>query len=224
MSTGLSAIVPVFNAGDALARTLQSVSPYVNETIVVDGGSTDGAPEKAKREGAILLQAPKGRGAQLAAGADAAGGDWLLFIHADTQLAPGWRDCVERFQAAPALRSQAAYFQLAFDDSAAAARRTAAIANWRARRFGLPYGDQGLVISKAFYRALGGYNPLPLMEDVDFARRVGRKRLVALDAVAMTSADKYRKQGWTRRSARNLICLTLYFMGVSPRRIARLYG
>ena len=88
----------------------------------------------------------------------------------------------------------------------------------------LPYGDQGLLIHRDLLAAVGGIRPLPLMEDVDLVRRLGRRRLVALDAAAITSAAKWQRQGWYRRSLRNLACLTLYFAGVPPRLIARLYG
>jgi hypothetical protein len=114
-------------------------------------------------------------------------------------------------------------FRLAFDDESPAARRTAALANWRTRRLGLPYGDQGLLISRDLYDAVGGYPEIPLMEDVAMARRLGRRRIRMLAATAVTGGDKYRRDGWWRRSAKNLTLLSLYFLGVSPERLARLY-
>ena len=89
--------------------------------------------------------------------------------------------------------------------------------------FALPYGDQGLLIHRDLLRAAGGIRPLPLMEDVDLVRRLGRHRLVRLDAAAVTSAAKWQRDGWTRRSARNLLCLALWFLGVPAHCIARLY-
>jgi hypothetical protein len=88
----------------------------------------------------------------------------------------------------------------------------------------LPYGDQGLLIHRNLLAEAGGIRALPLMEDVDLVRRLGRRRLVALDVAAITSAEKWRRQGWYRRSLRNLLCLMLYFAGLPPRLIARLYG
>jgi hypothetical protein len=88
----------------------------------------------------------------------------------------------------------------------------------------LPYGDQGLLISRALYDAVGGYRPLPLMEDVDLVRRLGRRRLAVLPATATTSAERWRRDGWARRSARNLACLALHRMGMSEERVARIYG
>jgi hypothetical protein len=94
---------------------------------------------------------------------------------------------------------------------------------WRCRTFALPYGDQGLVISRAFYERLGGFRHLPLMEDVDLVRRIGRERLVALDAEVVTSARRYERDGWLSRPLRNLSCLALYFAGVPTSALERLY-
>ena len=88
----------------------------------------------------------------------------------------------------------------------------------------LPYGDQGLLISRRLYDEVGGYRPLGLMEDVDLVRRLGRRRTVMLRSPAITSADRFRRQGYLRRSARNLLCLTLYSLRVPTHVIGRLYG
>lgn len=90
--------------------------------------------------------------------------------------------------------------------------------------FALPYGDQGLVMPRSLYERLGGFRQMPLMEDVDLVRRIGRSRLAMLRAGAVTSAERYREQGYLRRSLRNLGCLALYFFKVPPRVISRLYG
>jgi hypothetical protein len=89
---------------------------------------------------------------------------------------------------------------------------------------GLPYGDQGLLIARSLYDSVGGYAPLPLMEDVDLIRRLGRHRLAPIAANAVSSARRYRREGYLRRPLRNLLCLSLYLAGVPPRRITRLYG
>jgi hypothetical protein len=120
--------------------------------------------------------------------------------------------------------SRAAYFRFTLDGPERQARRLERMVAWRCRRFGLPYGDQGLLVARALLEEVGGVRDLPLMEDVDLVRRIGRARLVPLPADAVTSAAKWRRDGWTTRSARNLACLSLYFLGVPPRVIARLYG
>ncbi|MEO5337483.1 MAG: TIGR04283 family arsenosugar biosynthesis glycosyltransferase [Magnetospirillum sp. WYHS-4] len=215
----LSLVVPTLNAEAGLARMLETVRAGVDDIVVADGGSTDRT--LAIPVGTRIVACPPGRGTQLAAGAAAAGGDWLLFLHADTVLATGWREEADRhMRESP---DRAAVFRLAFDDSAAAAERVARLANWRARTFGLPYGDQGLLISRRLYDAVGGFRPLPLMEDVDLVRRLGRSRLAFLETAAVTSAERYRRDGWLRRPARNLFCLGLYFLGLPPPLIAKIY-
>lgn len=223
----LSVVIPTLNAAVGLPATLASVrdgEALIGEVIVSDGGSSDATTHLAQTAGCRVVVGPRGRGAQLAAGAAAASGSWLLFLHADTRLAPGWSAAVRAFCDSAANASRAGYFRLALDDTAAAARRLERLVAWRCRWLALPYGDQGLLIGAETYRAIGGFAPLPLMEDVDLVRRLGRARLVELPATALTSAARYRRDGYWRRPVRNLACLALYFAGLPPHRLARLYG
>ncbi len=220
----LSVVIPTLDAARSLPRALEAVvAPFV-EVIVADGGSCDATAEIACQHGATVVAAPRGRGAQLAAGARAAMADWLMFLHADTAPGMGWGKEVGAFMADPANAARAGYFRFALDDASDPARRLERAVAWRCRRLGLPYGDQGLVIARSFYERVGGYRPLPLMEDVDLVRRIGRGRLIALETPAVTSATRYRRGGYVRRPLRNLACLGLYFSGVPPTLIARLYG
>lgn len=219
----VSVIVPTLDAARLLPATLSALSG-ADEIIVADGGSSDGTAAVASRLGALVIAAPRGRGAQLAAGARQATGDWLLFLHADTVLAAGWRDEALAFCRDPANLRRAGAFRFALDDDSAQARRLEALVRWRTRALGLPYGDQGLLLSQAFYDALGGFRPLPLMEDVDMVRRIGRRAIAALSTPATTSADRWRRDGWRLRSLRNIACLALYFAGAPPRFIQRIYG
>jgi rSAM/selenodomain-associated transferase 2 len=220
----ISVVVPVLDAEGELARTLTALagSALIGEIIVVDGGSRDDSAAMARDAGARVIEAPRGRGTQLAAGAAAAKHDWLWFVHADCRPLPGWMDAVSAFVAAS--NDKAGYFALALDDAAPAARRLERIVAWRCRAFGLPYGDQGLLIPRSLYDAVGGYAAIPLMEDVDLARRLGRARLRPVNATMLASARRYRRDGYVRRLLRNLLCLSLYFAGVAPERIAKLYG
>jgi len=222
----LAIVVPTLDAATTLSATLSSLAAarlaFDADLVVVDGGSHDETCEVARRSGARVMTAPRGRGIQLAAGAAVAKGDWLLFVHADTVLDRGWQEAARDFAAAGSAR--AGWFRFALDDTSRAARRLERIVAWRCRILALPYGDQGLLLPRALYDAAGGYRPLPLMEDVDLIRRLGRQRLAALDTRAVTSAARYRRDGWLRRGTRNLACLALWRLGVPAGAIARLYG
>jgi rSAM/selenodomain-associated transferase 2 len=223
---GTSVIIPTLNAAAMVPRLIEQLraSALVKEIIIVDGGSSDETAAIARTAGARVIAAPRGRGIQLAAGASAAAGDWLLFLHADCRLSPDWERAVCAFLAAPKTADRAGYFDFALDDSAPAARRLERIVAWRCRVLALPYGDQGLLIARNLYRAVGGFAPLPLMEDVDLVRRLGRRRLTRIGARCISSPARYRREGYWRRPLRNLLCLSLYFAGLPSDRIARLYG
>jgi glycosyltransferase involved in cell wall biosynthesis len=226
--------MPALDAAPTITRALAALGEGANgpdgleglvrERIVVDGGSTDGTAALARAAGARVVPAPRGRGIQLATGATAATGEWLLFVHADTVLDPGWGRAAAAFMASHPTGGRAAYFRFTLDDPRPAARRLERLVATRCRLLALPYGDQGLLIHRTLYDAAGGFRPLPLFEDVDIARRITRGRLAALDVAAVTSADRYLRSGYLLRPARNLCCLGLYFLGVPPRLIERIYG
>lgn len=219
----LSVIIPTLDAARSLPATLAALGD-VDDIVVADGGSTDGTPELATASRARVVRTVPGRGPQLIAGATATRGAWLLFLRADTILEAGWRDEVDGFTSDPANARRAATFRFGLDDDSRAARWLETLVALRVRMLGLPYGDQGQLIRRDFYQSLGGFRPWPLLEDVDLVRRIGRDRLTVLSSRARTSAERWRRDGWTRRSFRNLTCLTLYFLGVSPQRIAQWYG
>jgi rSAM/selenodomain-associated transferase 2 len=228
----LSIIIPTLNAQSNLGRTLAALVPgvvegLVSEVILVDGGSSDETCDIAEAVGARLISAPKGRGTQLGAGADAAKARWLLFLHADTVLESGWQHEVERFinEHDPARGvPMAAAFRFALDDRGFWPRCLETMVSLRCGLFRLPYGDQGLLISRAHYERVGGFSDVPLMEDVDIVRRIGRGHISLLRSRALTSAGRYRRDGYVRRMLRNMSCLTLYYLRVPPRYIVKLYG
>lgn len=225
MTTAVDIVIPTLNTGASLACTLAALPAHPDlgfSTTICDGGSRDDTVAIAQRSGAAVVEAAPGRGGQLATGAAAGRAPWLLFLHADTRLQSGAAKVIARFVQSD--DGKAGYFRLRFDAEEAGARRVERLAAWRCRTFGLPYGDQGLLISRPHYQRVGGFRPLPLMEDVDLVRRIGRDNLVPLDADALTSAARYRRDGWLLRPLRNLTCLTLYFAGVPPRTLRRLYG
>ncbi len=229
----LHAVIPALNAAVRLPATLQSLAEaeragFSAGWILADGGSSDATVRQAREAGCAIVTGAKGRGAQLAAGGEAAlrraaRGDWLLFVHADTGLEPGWSGTVRDFMEANADRDRAGYFRFALDDPSVRARRLERMVAWRCRSFALPYGDQGLLIPAAFYARLGGYKPWPLFEDVDLVRRIGRARLKPVAARAVTSAERFARDGYTKRSMKNLALLARYYCGDSPERLARAY-
>jgi rSAM/selenodomain-associated transferase 2 len=217
----ISVVIPTLDAAATLPATLAAVGS-VAELVVADGGSVDATVVHAESAGARVVVAPRGRGGQLAAGIEATTEQWLLLLHADTRLTSGWQAT-----AAAHMRDnpdKAGYFCFLLDSAHPRARRLERLVRWRCRIFALPYGDQGLLIDRETLRRVGGMRPLPLMEDVDLVRRLGRRKLVGLTAGAVTSAAKWERDGWYRRSCRNLLCLSLWFLGVPAGRIARLYG
>jgi len=226
----ISVVIPTLNAEATLPRCFDcliqaTVKGLVRAVIVADGGSGDGTVMLAEEVGAHVVSSPRGRGKQLAAGAEAAHSDWLLFLHADTALEPGWEAEAESFiERSGVARPRAAAFRFALDDFGFSARMLEWLVGLRCFLFGLPYGDQGLLISRRHYRKIGGYRPLPLMEDVDIVRRIRRRHLVMLRSRAVTSAERFRKDGYARRSLRNLSILFLYALRVPAQVLAKLYG
>lgn len=228
----LSVVIPTLNAGPELGRALAALVPaaidgLVREVVVVDGGSSDETAAIADAAGANFISSPTGRGPQLQRGAAAAKEKWLLFLHADTVLEPGWEHeaqaHIQRIESGEAPQKAAA-FRFSLNDSGVMPRLLESLVLLRCRLLALPYGDQGLLISRALYEEVGGFQPLPLMEDVDFIHKLGRRRLALLNARAITSARRYRQEGYLKRMLRNLACLALYYLKVPPSKLAKLYG
>lgn len=226
MPAPISIIVPTLNAAESLPDSLHSLMPaltsgLVRELLFTDGGSTDATLDIAEEVGAVVVAGPAGRGGQLRRGVAAAQSDWVLILHADTRLDGDWgRALARHMELHP---DRAGYFALQFDAPGLWPAWVAGWANWRSRVFGLPYGDQGLFVSRSLYDAVGGYADVPLMEDVAIARAL-RGRLTRLGGTAVTGADRYVTDGWARRGARNLWTLARYLLGVSPDRLARGYA
>ena len=226
MSAPLSIVIPTLNAMEVIGPTLGSIAPglqagLIKELVISDGGSSDAVAEVAEELGAALVAGPAGRGGQLRRGAEAASGDWLLFLHADTRLPAGWIEAVGRhIETQP---QKAAVFRLRYDEPGLGPSVVAGWGNLRTRLFAQPYGDQGLLISRRLYDAVGGFPDQPLMEDVEIVRKIGRARLTLLDLAVETSFTRYAKDGWIRRGLKNWTCLALYYWGVPAEKIAERY-
>lgn len=226
MRAPVSIVIPTLDAEGELPGALAALGEglaagLIRELVISDGGSSDATRAVAEAAGAVIVTGPPGRGGQLARRARAAQGAWLLVLHADTRLSEGWAGAVLAHLAAHP--EAAGYFRLAFRDGGWPGRVVAGWANLRARLFGLPYGDQGLLIPRALYEAAGGYPEIPLMEDVALARAL-KGRMRPLGATALTSPARYRADGWLRRGLRNLATLCAYLAGVRPERLVRFYA
>ncbi len=222
----LSIVIPTLNAQAHLPRCLDALSSglmagLIKEVVIVDGGSTDETITLAGLAGCRIISSPKaGRGRQLRVGASNAKAEWLLFLHADSTLEPDWVKDVAAHMYFPQF---AASFTLAYDSPTPEARWLEKRAALRVKTLGLPYGDQGLIIHRDLYEEVGGFEDVPLMEDVSIIRRIGRHRLKHFQTRAITSGDKYARDGWRKRAWRNAILLARYYLGASPEKLAQSY-
>lgn len=230
-SSMITVIIPTLEAEAGLEATLAALVPaavegLVRQVIVVDSGSSDRTLRIADDSGADIVRSEPGRGQAMMAGAAAARFPWLLFLHADTVLEPGWEReaaaLIERVETG-ARRPTAAAFRFALDDLGLLPRLLEAGVAIRCALFRLPYGDQGLLIPRRLYDQVGGHKPLPLMEDVDLIRRLGRRRTMMLRTNAVTSALRYKHEGYVMRAVRNLSCLGLFYLRAPMSLIERLY-
>lgn len=214
--------MPILEDEGALEALLRQIRPDpALDIVVVDGGASDAIRAVAASRGVRLLQSAAGRARQMNAGAAAARGEWLLFLHADSQLPSGWLTALER-DAADAIGG---WFRFALDDPAWQARWIEHGTRLRSRLLRLPYGDQGIFVRRTVFERLGGYREIPIMEDVEFVGRLRRAgRTVELPLPLVTSARRWRSDGWFWRSARNVGLVSLYFAGVAPERLVRWYS
>ncbi|WP_425043534.1 TIGR04283 family arsenosugar biosynthesis glycosyltransferase [Primorskyibacter sp. S87] len=223
----ISIVIPTLNAMGNLPRCLESLmeglpAGLIRDVIVSDGESEDATCRLAEAAGASVVSGRASRGGQLRRGCALAKGDWLLVLHADSVLPPGWAE-----QVATHIHesSDPAAFHLSFRAAGLAPVWVAGWANFRSRVFGLPFGDQGLLLQRADYESAGGYPDIPLMEDVALVQSLKRagKPPVLISTIISSGADRYRSNGWVRRGARNLWTQIRYFAGVSPEKLARAY-
>ncbi len=219
--TALSVIVPALDEERHLPGLLRRVTGAGVEVIVVDGGSSDGTVAAARRAvGTVVLEARPPRAAQMNAGAARATGDALLFLHADVRPPEGFAGLLVEALADPEVVGGA--FALAIDDDRLAARVVARGANLRTRLTGHPYGDQGIFVRREVFQALGGFAPLPFLEDLEFSGRLRRRgRIALLPAPVTVSARRWRAAGYARTTFRNAIIAACYYLGIDPSPLAR---
>src|SRR4051812_27355635 len=217
----VSVIVPTLNEEACLERTLQAIhalNPW--EVIVADGGSADATVTIASTL-AQVLHAPRGRRAQQSAAASVATGDVLWFLHADTLPQPqsldAIRSCLRDEQTA------GGNFSLVFDGGGRSAQQLTAIYPWL-RFLGLCYGDSGIFVRRSVYLAAGGFQSYPLFEDVDLVRRMRRLgKFRTLPDTLTTSSRRFEHRNFALMFAEWTVLQLLFWAGVSPFLLARLY-
>jgi rSAM/selenodomain-associated transferase 2 len=220
----LSIIIPTFNEAQSIGRTLDALTRLSGpiEIIVVDGGSEDETASMVQERGLRLLTSEKGRGAQMHKGACAASGEALWFLHADTIPAADAARVIRE-----ALREREVVggnFGVCFDGARPAAR----FLTWlypRLRRLGLCYGDSAIFVRRETYERIGGFQPFPIFEDLDLIRRLWREgKLAHLQAQVITSSRRFEGRSFTLTFARWSILQALYWLGIHPRHLARIYA
>lgn len=222
----VSIVVPILNEARLLPGLLGHLRELVDRdsgagVVLVDGGSDDASAEVVRRAGLTCLQAQRGRAAQMNAGAAASDGDILLFLHADTRLPV---DALHRARRAVHGGAVGGWFGVRLDSSRPSLRLAGRLISLRSKLTGGATGDQAIFVRRSDFEALGGYALVPLFEDLDLIRRLQRRGpVVPLSATVVTSARRWEKLGVLRTIARMWALRTLYYCGVSPRRLARYY-
>jgi rSAM/selenodomain-associated transferase 2 len=214
-----SVVIPTLDEAASVAETIAAARAALPgaEVIVADSGSGDGTAEAAVSEGASVLLAPGVRAEAMNAGAAAASGDVLVFLHADTHLPPGAGEAIVTALG----RAGAGAFRIRFDRPRPLVER---MVNARSRLLKIVYGDQALFASRQAFDRAGGYRPLPIMEDRELATRLRRDGgLVIVPLAVTTSARRHRSDGHARALARNWLIQLLYTLRVPPERLARMY-
>ncbi|MBV5278048.1 MAG: TIGR04283 family arsenosugar biosynthesis glycosyltransferase [Campylobacteraceae bacterium] len=217
----ISVIIPVYHEDETLLKTIDTLFQNAKENdfeiIVVD------TSEKTTIDAFPLLHvrtgiAPKGRANQMNEGALMAKGDRLLFLHADTRVPKHWDELVKK-------GGKVGAFKLGIDSPKRIFRVIETLANERTLRTHIPYGDQGQFFQTSFFRELGGYAPIPLMEDIDIMKRIKQRgeKINLLEERVLTSARRWEKEGIVYTTLRNRVLSFLYFMGVSPQYLVKRY-
>ncbi len=221
-SETLSVIIPALDEAGHITAAIASAQSQDAEIIVADGGSTDGTSSIARNAGATVLDTPPGKARQMNAGAEAASGDILLFLHADTRLPDDYARHVREALAGPEVVAGAFAFRA--DAPLSRLHVIEWLANFRSRRFHMPYGDQGIFLRAATFRDAGGFPDQPIMEDFELVRRLKRRgRIAHVPLPAATSARRWLHLGVLRTTVINQLAIVAYLCGVSPHRIAGWY-
>ena len=225
--TRFSIIIPVLHESDRINSLIDHIHYLVrdngHEIIVVDGSPGKDTVGAIRRKGVIKLGTEKGRARQMNAGASRAKGEILIFLHADTELPT--RAFARIDSTLKGNRYVAGAFSLGIRSNKNILRSLARLASLRCRITRIPYGDQAIFIRRDYFRKIGSYRELPLMEDVELMRRIKNRgdRICILRDHVMTSARRWEEEGSLFGPVRNTILFTLFILRVSPEKLARFY-
>jgi rSAM/selenodomain-associated transferase 2 len=225
--TAISVVIPAFDEASIIndaVRYLQSIGVCISMEIIVVDGSADGKTIKAVKDPRVKkIISERGRCTQMNAGAHAARGEIILFLHVDTQLPADAFEKIDR--AMKDDRFVGGAFDLGIADELFAFRIIERCASLRSRLTRVPYGDQAIFFRRDYFHSLGSYRELPVMEDVDLMRRVKRKggRICFIRKKVKTSSRRWRQEGVVACTLRNRAIMLLYLLGVSPDKLAKWY-
>lgn len=220
--SSISIIIATFNEQDNIQRTIETASKDAVEVIVVDGGSEDNTVELARKAGASVFAASCPRAGLLNLAALKAKGDILLFLHADTLLPNHYAQAVRNTVQCSAVAAGA--FRLGIDSNALGIRFVEKTANLRSRLLMLPYGDQALFMTKNTFLRMGGFADMPIMEDYELVKRLGRRgKVITLPEKVITSARRWLQLGVIRTTTINQFVIAGFKIGISPIKLARFY-
>lgn len=222
-----SVIIPVLNEGDNILNVINHLESIKGrneiEIIIVDGDKNGNTISHIKGRNVITLKSGKGRAVQMNKGASLAKGDVLLFLHADTYLPHDAFVYISNVMRNNKYVGGA--FDLWIDSKRFIFKLISFIASLRSRITRIPFGDQSIFISKNYFNKTGGYSDIPLMEDIELMRRIKRNKnkIIIIRKKVLTSPRKWENEGIIHSSAKNIILQVLYYLGVSPVKLAGIY-
>jgi len=220
----ISVVIPTLNETLILEDNLCAISSLnPHEIIVVDGGSTDSTASVARRMATLVITSKSGRARQMNAGAKKATGDLLLFMHADNKLT------LESFERMKKIittdGSAGGAFSLQIESEKTSLKVISLLATWRSKYLNLVYGDQAIFVRADIFQKMGGFSPLPICEDLDFFRRLGRQgKVVLLEEKTHTSARRWNAEGIFYTTLRNITIGSLFLLGFSPQTLSKWYS
>lgn len=219
----VTVVIPTYNSEKTIENTLNSICKYFNKIIMVDANSCDLTIQISKKYNIKIIKSLKGRGPQLILGAEHTATDWIFFLHSDTIIKKSNIIDINQFITNTLNNNKAASFKIKFNTNNIWSNLLGKLVNIRSKYLKLPYGDQGLLISRSFYKNIGGYKNIPIMEDVEIIRNIGFRNIKILNSYIITDAARFENQGWIYRPMINLFCLTLYFLGFNINYINKIY-